>query len=107
MLLKIRYIDSLCSAFDHAEFFKSRQRKPDRLKRLVENRCKHFIRIWEFIIVYNKVAENKEQIKKSLAATKETELKGDINFLDDMEPARKKAEPKKPQSKRDIMSKYL
>ena len=58
-------------------------------------------------VVYNKVAENKEQIKKSLAATKETELKGDINFLDDMEPARKKAEPKKPQSKRDIMSKYL
>lgn len=58
-------------------------------------------------VVYNKVAENKEQIKKSLEATRETELKEDINFLDDMEPARKKAEPKKPQSKRDIMSKYL
>lgn len=58
-------------------------------------------------VVYNKVAENRDQIKKSLAATKETELKGDINFLDDMEPARKKVEPKKPQSKRDIMSKYL
>ena len=58
-------------------------------------------------VVYNKVAENKEQIKKSLAATRETELKGDINFLDDMEPAKKKAEPKKPQSERDIMSKYL
>ena len=57
-------------------------------------------------VVYNKVDENKEQIKKSLAATKETELKGDINFLDDMEP-KKKAEGKKPQSKRDIMSKYL
>ena len=35
--------------------------------------------------VYNKVAETKEQIRKSLAATRETELKGDLNFLDDME----------------------
>ena len=57
--------------------------------------------------VYNKVAETKEQIRKSLAATRETELKGDLNFLDDMELTGKKAETKKPQSKRDIMSKYL
>lgn len=58
-------------------------------------------------VVYNKVSENKDQIRKSLEATRETELKGDINFLDDIEPASKKAEPKKQQSKRDIMSKYL
>lgn len=57
--------------------------------------------------VYSKVAETKEQIRKSLAATRETELKGDLNFLDDMELTGKKAETKKPQSKRDIMSKYL
>jgi len=58
-------------------------------------------------IVYNKVSENKEVIKKNLAATRETELKKDVNFLDELEPA-KKAEPAaKPQSRRNIMSKYL
>ena len=57
--------------------------------------------------VYNKVAENKELIKKNLAATRETELKNGINFLADMEPIRKQTEGQKPQSKRDIMSKYL
>ena len=57
--------------------------------------------------VYNKVAENKDLIKKNLAATGETRLKGGINFLDEMEPVKKKAVEKKPQSKRDIMSKYL
>lgn len=57
--------------------------------------------------IYNRVTENKEQIRKNLAATRETELKGDINFLDEIEPAKRAAEPKKPQSKRDIMSKYL
>lgn len=56
--------------------------------------------------IYNKVDENRELIKKNLAATRETALKKGVNFLDDMEP-NKKAMDKKPQSKRDIMSKYL
>lgn len=56
--------------------------------------------------VYNKVAENKELIKKNLAAAREAGLKDGVNFLDEMEPP-KKAENRKPQSKRDIMSKYL
>lgn len=58
-------------------------------------------------VVYNKVAENRELIKKNLATPKEAGLKSGINFLDDMEQSQKKAEGKKPQSKRDIMSKYL
>ena len=57
--------------------------------------------------VYNKVAENKDLIRKNLAATGETKMKGGVNFLDDIDPVRKKPEGKKPQSKRDIMSKYL
>lgn len=56
--------------------------------------------------VYNKVEENRETIKKNLAATNETGMKKDVNFLKDSEPVRK-SESKKPQSKRDIMSKYL
>ncbi|MDD3477389.1 MAG: hypothetical protein PHP32_00735 [Candidatus Izemoplasmatales bacterium] len=58
-------------------------------------------------IVYNKVSDNEETIKKNLAATRETGLKKGVNFLEDLEPVQKKTEPKKPQSKRDIMSKYL
>lgn len=58
-------------------------------------------------VVYNKVAENRDLIKKNLAAARETRLKEDVNFLDDVEPGKKKEELKKPQSKRDIMSKYL
>lgn len=57
--------------------------------------------------VYNKVSENKDLITRNLAASRETGLKKDVNFLDEVEPPRKKAEVKKPQSKRDIMSKYL
>ena len=57
--------------------------------------------------IYNKVTENKELIKKNLAAAKDTGLKGGVNFLAEIEPEKKKAENKKPQSKRDIMSKYL
>ena len=57
--------------------------------------------------VYNKVSENKEQIKKNLAATRETGLKKDVNFLSDTEPAKKKAEAPKPKTRRDIMNKYL
>ncbi len=57
--------------------------------------------------VYEKISDNKELIKKNLAATLETGLRKDVNFLDEMEPPGKKAEVKKPQSRRDVMSKYL
>lgn len=57
--------------------------------------------------VYKKVDENKDLIKKNLAATKETDLKNGVNFLDEVEHQKKKAPDKKPQSKRDIMNKYL
>ena len=57
--------------------------------------------------VYSKVAENKELIKKNLAAVRDAGLKSGVNFLAEMEPGKKKTEGKKPQSKRDIMSKYL
>lgn len=56
-------------------------------------------------IIYEKVDENRDIIKKNLLATNEVAMKKGINFLEDLEPA-KKAE-KKPQSRRDIMSKYL
>lgn len=58
-------------------------------------------------IVYNKVSENKEAIKKNLAATHESTMKKDVNFLDDLEPEKKPATEKKPLSRRNIMSKYL
>lgn len=58
-------------------------------------------------MVYNKVLENKEVIKKNLAVTREAEFKKDVNFLDELEPV-KSAEPTaKPRSRRNIMSKYL
>ena len=57
--------------------------------------------------VYNKVSENKELIKKNLAATRETGMKKDVNFLSDAEPPKKKAEAPKPKTRRDIMNKYL
>lgn len=57
--------------------------------------------------VYNKVAENEELIRQNLAATQETGLKRDVNFLAALEPAKGKVAEKKPQSRRDIMSKYL
>ncbi len=57
--------------------------------------------------IYKKVDENKDLIKKNLAVTRETDLKKDVNFLDDMELTKKKMTEKKLQSKRDIMSKYL
>lgn len=56
--------------------------------------------------VYAKVEESRELIKKNLNATREARLKGGVNFMDEVESPKKKAE-KKPQSKRDIMSKYL
>lgn len=57
--------------------------------------------------VYNKVSENKDTIKKNLAATHETRMKKDVNFLSDAEPAKKKSDAPKPKTRRDIMSKYL
>lgn len=58
-------------------------------------------------MVYAKVAENRELIKKNLAASKENGLKKGVNFLEEMEPPEQDTGNKKPQSKRDIMSKYL
>lgn len=60
-----------------------------------------------FDVVYKKVDDNRETIKKNLAATMETGMKKHVNFLDDLEPAKKPAQSQKRQSKRDIMSKYL
>lgn len=57
--------------------------------------------------IYDKVAENKELIKKNLAAAKESGMKRGINFLDEMDSPIKERESKKPQTRRDIMSKYL
>lgn len=57
--------------------------------------------------IYGRIAENKELVKKNLAAARETGLKKGVNFLEGMEMESGKAEVKKPQSKRDIMSRYL
>lgn len=57
--------------------------------------------------IYKKVSENKDLIKKNLKATRETGMRKDVNFLDEMETPGKKAEAQKPKSRRDIMSKYL
>lgn len=57
--------------------------------------------------VYNKVSENESVIKKNLSATMSSEMKSDVNFLEELEPVRKRTEPTKPQSRRNIMSKYL
>ncbi len=57
--------------------------------------------------VYSRVAENKELVKKNLAAARETGLKKGVNFLEGIEPQPGKPEEKRPQSKRDIMSRYL
>lgn len=56
--------------------------------------------------IYDKVAQSREIIQKNLEATKETAMKKGINFLEELDPVRTRQE-KKPQSKRDIMSKYL
>lgn len=59
--------------------------------------------------VYKKIEDNKDTVMKNLAATQETKLKTDVNFLDhlgnniDVKPSKEN----KPKSKRDIMSKYL
>lgn len=56
--------------------------------------------------IYKKVSENKDLIKKNLAATHESGMKRDINFLEEMKPERKQ-DIQRPKSRRDIMSKYL
>lgn len=58
-------------------------------------------------IVYDKVAENMELVKKNLEAATEAGLKKDVNFLVGLELPEKNAGARKPQSKRDIMGKYL
>lgn len=57
--------------------------------------------------VYGKVAENREQIQRNLAAAREYGLKKDVNFLEGIAPPAREQESRKPQTKRDIMSKYL
>lgn len=57
--------------------------------------------------VYDKVVGNRELIKKNLAAARESGMKKGVNFLDEIEASEKKPENRKPQTKRDIMSKYL
>ncbi len=57
--------------------------------------------------VYLKVSENEGLIRQNLAATKENSLKRGVNFLAELEVAKDKVAEKKPQSRRDIMSKYL
>lgn len=57
--------------------------------------------------VYKRVEDNKETIKKNLAATHGLQMKSDINFLEEMPDTRKEDTVKKPISRRDIMSKYL
>lgn len=55
--------------------------------------------------VEDKVKSNEETIKKNLASTLDTEIKGSINFLDSVkspEPAKEKNK-----SRRDILNKYL
>lgn len=57
--------------------------------------------------VYLKISENEGLIRQNLAATRENSLKRGVNFLAELEVAKDKVAEKKPQSRRDIMSKYL
>ena len=56
MFVKIRDIKPFFRAFNHAEFLKSFERKPDCCQRLSENYRKHFIRVWKFIFDQNQPA---------------------------------------------------
>lgn len=58
-------------------------------------------------LVYERIDENRETIKKNLKATHELSLKGDVDFLSEPSNITKKDEEKKPKSRRDIMTKYL
>ncbi len=57
--------------------------------------------------VYDKVVASKELIEKNLTAARESGMRKGINFLAEMDCPVKGREAKKPQTKRDIMSKYL
>jgi cell division GTPase FtsZ len=57
--------------------------------------------------IYGIVSDNKDTVKKNIAAARSTELKKGVNFLADLESPKKKEEEKKPHTKRDIMNKYL
>lgn len=58
-------------------------------------------------LIYERIDENRETIKKNLKATHELSLKGDVDFLSEPSNITKKDEEKKPKSRRDIMTKYL
>lgn len=58
-------------------------------------------------LIYERIDENRETIKKNLKATHELSLKGDVDFLGEPSNITKKDEEKKPKSRRDIMTKYL
>lgn len=64
--------------------------------------------------MYNKVAENKDTIRKNLEATQETAMQKDINFLNELQPKHREVpsgsgsrEERRHLSKRDILNKYL
>lgn len=59
-------------------------------------------------IIYDKIKANEEIIVKNLKATTEIKMKDDVNFLSNLSSNKSNAkDEKKPQSKRDIMNKYL
>ena len=58
-------------------------------------------------LIYERIDENRETIKKNLKATHELSLKGDVDFLSKPSNITKKDDEKKPKSRRDIMTKYL
>lgn len=64
--------------------------------------------------MYNKVAQNKDTIRKNLEATQETAMQKDINFLNELQPKHREVpsgsgsrEERRHLSKRDILNKYL
>lgn len=58
-------------------------------------------------LIYERIDENRETIKKNLKATHELTMKEDIDFLSEPRASEKKDVEKKPQSRRSIMTKYL
>lgn len=57
--------------------------------------------------IYAMVAENKDLIKKNIAAAHATGMKKNINFLDEIGASGKSDSVQKPKSRRDIVNKYL
>ena len=58
-------------------------------------------------LIYERIDDNRETIKKNLKATHELTMKEDIDFLSEPRASEKKDVEKKPQSRRSIMTKYL